>query len=374
MSHILLQPLGALWALGIEYNRRESGDCLLEVPTNSYENQLTMCSFCIRNPSLQVPPDQRAVNHAESQARITRELRTEQEINAAIDQERMQEELDLSEVSSIMMTAVQAERIRFLYNSLVDSQTAGMESNYAIPVLRAQLMQRAMFNIPIRRMGDWTNQDLIAHSDDLIRDATARDEECRREFEVLDAIKLDLSLEECRTEVRRLLTVRRVLNKDYAKYVDLIILIHERIEQEERRRKVQARIQRSKAISDLLQPVLIDSLPDDESSQRFMIYMGKYGDANNSEQVELPSQLPCGHIYGTACISMWLIDNETCGLCRLDYKDQLSGSPPSPNDEPAGDVIPEVDSEEDEYDEEEMADYYSDGDGEGPMVWILPGI
>lgn len=45
----------------------------------------------------------------------------------------------------------------------------------------------------------------------------------------------------------------------------------------------------------------------------------------------VPVQLPCGHIFGQACLAHWLKDNLSCPLCRVSLADEEDG--PANNDE-----------------------------------------
>ncbi|EPE29069.1 RING/U-box [Glarea lozoyensis ATCC 20868] len=42
-------------------------------------------------------------------------------------------------------------------------------------------------------------------------------------------------------------------------------------------------------------------------------------DADETEQIESPSRLPCGHVFGSACLEVWLADHETCPVCRRKF-------------------------------------------------------
>ena len=57
-------------------------------------------------------------------------------------------------------------------------------------------------------------------------------------------------------------------------------------------------------------------------------YRNTTGDGNATPPTEKPVELPCGHLFGSACIDRWLNDgNNTCPTCRHEILD-LTGHAP----------------------------------------------
>jgi hypothetical protein len=47
------------------------------------------------------------------------------------------------------------------------------------------------------------------------------------------------------------------------------------------------------------------------------------GIAFTNREAELPVKLPCGHVYGSGCLNLWLLENSCCGHFRVDYSQRL---------------------------------------------------
>jgi hypothetical protein len=53
--------------------------------------------------------------------------------------------------------------------------------------------------------------------------------------------------------------------------------------------------------------------------------------AEDTEQIESASRLPCGHIFGSACLEIWLTDHDSCPMCRRKFNKLMYQWPgPSP--------------------------------------------
>ncbi|KUJ20752.1 uncharacterized protein LY89DRAFT_771771 [Mollisia scopiformis] len=364
------------WALcghsTLEDNRCDYRDCTLPSPTRSIE-QHQLCRSCATNPasSYQQPP-----NHQQNWARTARELAVyrqaeifaEQQLIEALDQERREEELALARVSTYLMTLDQAQRIRFLYKSLTDGSRDEIDVS-EIHSERLRVLRRAMFNVPSRFMNDWKVQDLTAHTDALINDTNARAQKNLLEFEEFHLIQSTLTLGELGAMSGQMMNDRTLLSRDYATYLDLTLLIHERKEQDRLQEEInalQAEINaeerhRLQAISRLLELVSISTLPNGEFDQRCTICMETYGVLTDDGVVEQPTRLPCGHVCGTTCLTKWFMENDTCGFCRRNYWAELGSAPP-PQMAQSEDELPDYVDED-----EEMADF-ADGSEEGEIV------
>lgn len=88
--------------------------------------------------------------------------------------------------------------------------------------------------------------------------------------------------------------------------------------------------------SAVTEPVDMRDLEHDEFSQRCPICMETFGYGRNTSQAEQPSRLPCGHVFGTTCATMWFMENNTCGYCRHNFWAEL-GSPTPPSHQPEND-------------------------------------
>lgn len=327
----------------------EAGNCVLEVPTQSTESN-RRCRACNRYFNQRLSHRQRRANHILSKQRIAQELASyqaqlaelqaqiiaEQKAIAALDEERRQEELALSEISSHMLTLEQARRIVFLFNFFSECFPVGTPTT-DIYNNRLRILQRALFNIPSAFMADWPIQQLENHSQALLEDTNARAEASHQAFEEYKAIKSRLSLDECRIRIGLMTNARQGINRDYGKYLDLTLLIRERQEQESIQNKLKT--QRAFAISQLLEPVDIEELAPDEFSQRCTICMETYGEHSHED---LPSKLPCGHVFGTTCVTTWFMEHDTCGFCRHNYWAELGSPPPPLTYEPEAEELGDV--------------------------------
>jgi hypothetical protein len=318
-----------------EDNNCEFGSCVLEVPTQSFETN-RHCKSCNRYFKQRLSNRQRRANHLLSKERIARELVAyqaqlaelqaqiiaEQQAITALDEDRRQEELALSEISSHILIFEQARRIIFLYNSFVECFPDGTAVT-EVYNHRLRILQRALFNIPCEFMAGWPISYLENHSQALLDNTNARAEKSRQAFEEYKAVKSRLTLDECRIRIGLMTSTRQDINRDYSKYLDLTLLIRERHEQIMIQNKHET--QRALAISQLLEPIDIEELPLDEFSQRCSICIETYREHNHEE---LPSRLPCGHVFGKTCVTTWFMENDTCGFCRHNYWAELGSPPP----------------------------------------------
>ncbi|KAN0117478.1 hypothetical protein V8E51_003455 [Hyaloscypha variabilis] len=60
--------------------------------------------------------------------------------------------------------------------------------------------------------------------------------------------------------------------------------------------------------------MLVENLPPDE--QRCSICRDPYGTCHQDNKPEIAARIPCGHVFGFNCITIWLADHASCPLCR----------------------------------------------------------
>lgn len=58
-----------------------------------------------------------------------------------------------------------------------------------------------------------------------------------------------------------------------------------------------------------------------DEPQRCCICLDPYYTSTGDEYAEVPLQLPCGHVFGDACIAEWMQTKRTCPLCRFEFFD-----------------------------------------------------
>lgn len=82
---------------------------------------------------------------------------------------------------------------------------------------------------------------------------------------------------------------------------------------------------RARAIDALLRDVLTEMPEEDQECFICSVpYLGTEHALNEREAMpEVPTELPCGHIFGRRCILKWLADKNTCPMCREDYGDAI---------------------------------------------------
>ncbi|KAH9216701.1 hypothetical protein DL95DRAFT_496324 [Leptodontidium sp. 2 PMI_412] len=159
---------------------------------------------------------------------------------------------------------------------------------------RARVLGAALFRVPERILGEFTHAQLHAHVEALSEEQEHRGQQMR-------------------VDASRLQRARRVLAASA------------RVEAK-RLRKEQAKIARDKAIPSILTVVDIITLKDCKEDLECNICHDPLGIAQDDREAEEPCSLPCGHIFGRACITGWLKSTVkySCPLCRRGYKTELS--------------------------------------------------
>ncbi|KAE8453607.1 hypothetical protein EG329_009118 [Mollisiaceae sp. DMI_Dod_QoI] len=308
-----------------------------------------------------------SANRQQSRYRVAQELAEyEDQLNLyveaenarilAFNRERREEEEQLSQIPIDAVTMQQAQRIRFLFSAFAETFQAE-DAMTEIHTTRLRVLNRAMFRIPARLMADWTTLQLTAHAEALIEHANAQSEKFAEELDQLQAIYHTLPNFERGIKLDRLIQAQLELRQYYFNYREIIALRDARIDMNTNPMilaRTQHHATRSIAISNLLEPVSLDTLPKDEFSQRCAICLGTYGEANDEGHVEHPSCLLCGHASGTTCLTTWLMENDTCGICRRDYSNELGSSPSF------FDIYSEDDSDFPDYGSEPDSDGFDD--------------
>lgn len=83
---------------------------------------------------------------------------------------------------------------------------------------------------------------------------------------------------------------------------------------------------RERNLAGLLLDISPDTIPPEDRNCGICRepYLGVRPTEDTDDFGEEPVQLPCGHIYGKACISSWLLEQGTCGFCRHNFSEALN--------------------------------------------------
>ncbi|KAF8846545.1 hypothetical protein BDZ45DRAFT_755974 [Acephala macrosclerotiorum] len=357
----------------IENNKCQAGNCIIEIPQQSLDNY-HVCNRCSRGRSTRLPRRQRLANHqqislriAQEQAQYAAQLQLQAEIlaeNARILELEREEEIRLAEISPDAMTMAQSQRIRFLYDDLVENSRDEM-AIMEIHGCRLRTLRRALFNIPAWLMEDWTVQQLTAHLEAFFEDINTRSEQLSEENDGIFEAWETLSVQARQDSMADITRGQRQVSRDLTNISAIKTLRDVRLNLNTLPlycARSAKNLQHTKAISKLLEPIEIETLSKDEFSQRCGICMENFGDANEGEEAEKPSRLPCGHVYGTTCLTTWLMENSTCGFCRRNFWEEL-GAPPPP---PIHNIAP-ADEEQSEHDLG-LPDYVDAEEAEPPAL------
>lgn len=164
---------------------------------------------------------------------------------------------------------------------------------------RDRVLGAALFRIPERILRGYTHNQLREHVERLSEVLDTRRHELRA-----DAITLRLA--------RRLLVAATPRDPTGTSLSE---------------RAAQALARRRQAIPSLLTFADIASLPDSVDDRECIICTNPFGISTADHVPEQPCRLPCGHVFGRACITQWLKDQTSCPYCRRDFRAELSRSP-----------------------------------------------
>ncbi|KAN0117480.1 hypothetical protein V8E51_003457 [Hyaloscypha variabilis] len=80
---------------------------------------------------------------------------------------------------------------------------------------------------------------------------------------------------------------------------------------------------REEAVNALLTPVSFDELQSEDRD--CSICHEQFGDklAAAEDKLDLPVKLLCEHLFGSACITTWLLVHSSCAMCRREYSSEL---------------------------------------------------
>ncbi|KAG4421110.1 hypothetical protein IFR04_005753 [Cadophora malorum] len=164
---------------------------------------------------------------------------------------------------------------------------------------RHRVLGAALFRIPERILRGYTRNQLREHVERLSEVLETRRHELRT-----DTITLRLA--------RRLLVAATPRDPTGTSLSE---------------RAAEALARRRQAIPSLLIVADIASLPDSEDDRECIICTNPFGISTAGHVPEGPCRLPCGHVFGRACISQWLRDQTSCPFCRRDFRVELNRSP-----------------------------------------------
>ncbi|KAK0117563.1 hypothetical protein ONS95_011899 [Cadophora gregata] len=167
---------------------------------------------------------------------------------------------------------------------------------------RYHVLSAALFRIPEHILREYTSNQLMEHVNRLSEDLEARRHEMRA-----DTIALRLARRILVTSTPRDPTGRSLSE-----------------------RAAEALVRRARNIPSLLTAIDISGLVDSEVDRECIICTNAFGSVAEGHAAEEPCGLPCGHVFGRTCISLWLKEHTSCPYCRRNFSAELSRTPASP--------------------------------------------
>jgi hypothetical protein len=281
------------------------------------------CPCCQEGISQPLPPEERNELYAKFQKEKSAATHFRDELN--LENSRCGEEL--CAIAPESLTIEQIRRLHVLCSQLdkVLSHLFKSRNYYG----RLEQLEDAILRTPVRILKDFTKEELYTHAE-ILEEAYSRD--IYRRYGMCD--------EEDHPELKRKMEEYRVAVKGHIERLEEreareAALNHiNTVETEARLIALDRRLGQSMGSWDsyffvdrrrtklgLIRPVLAENIPTTDLDPECPICREVYGVSHEGEEAETPNRLPCGHVFGSACLYTWLFEQTNCPTCRRDFRE-----------------------------------------------------